>query len=467
MYDFNQLRSSIPDGQVLLPQDEGYDASLRRWSAACEKRAAVVVKPTCSKEVSVAVKSAVAAKIPLTVCGGGHSSSGTSSSDGMVIDLSNMRNVKVNPAEMTVRFDGGCLWEDVDTALERHGLATVGGVVNHTGVGGLILGGGHGYLTPLHGLTIDNLIWAEVVLADGTIVEVSEEKDADLFWAIRGAGANFCVATAFLSRAFRQGKVWSGTLAYPSNKLPDLVAVANELHGRHNSEGHCLALGIGYGPDGVTHGVSAIPCFQGSEEDGKKYFSKLLSIEAIANNTAMMSTAQMNTLLNPVFGHGIRRLMGSGNVTMPLDCEALLRTAEMFWTFCDARNGMGKSILALEIFPTDKIRAVPQDATAYANRGDYYDAVTAFGWEDESLDADVRQFNRVICAQIRESNGYRAGFNENESKAPVGRYINIEADSISPQDAYGVNFMRLRELKMKYDPHNIFHKWHGIVERAQ
>ncbi|KPM36002.1 hypothetical protein AK830_g10582 [Neonectria ditissima] len=454
-------------------QDDGDDKGLRGGESIVDKYGfaipnvlpdAAVVKPTCAKEVSAAVQFAVAAKIPLTVCCGGHSSSGTSSSDGMVVDLGKMRNVEVNSAEMTVTFDGGCLWEDVDTSLERLGFATVGGVVNHTGVGGLILGGGHGYLTPLHGLTIDNLLWAEVVIADGTIVEASEEKDSDLFWAIRGAGAQFGVVTRFTARIHRQGPVWSGTIAYTPDKLPELVEVANELHDRHNSEGHCIALGIGYGPDNVTRVVSAIPCFHGTEESAKGYFSKLLHIEAIANNTAMITTAQMNTLLNPVFEHGIRRLMGSGNVTMPLDSRALTQTAEMFWGYCDARSGMGKSVIAIEIFSTDKIRAVAQDATAYANRGDFYDAMTAFGWEDEALDADVRRFNRAICEQIRKSNGY-AGPGGGDSKEPVGRYINIEADSISPRDAYGINYPRLRDLKSKYDPHNVFHKWHGIAEK--
>ncbi|KAF5021859.1 hypothetical protein F66182_6086 [Fusarium sp. NRRL 66182] len=464
MCDFAQLRKDIPDGDVLLPGDRGYEEKLHRWSAACVKRAAAVVVPSDAQDVSCAVAFAVSNKMAMTVCGGGHSSSGASSSEGMVIDLGKMRNVKVDAAAMTVEFEGGCLWKDVDTALEQHGLATVGGVVNHTGVGGLTLGGGHGYLTPLHGLTIDNLLSAEVVLADGRIVEASEASNQDLFWAIRGAGAQFGVVTRFVSRAHQQGHVWSGTLAYAAGKLPDLLRFANQVYERSHGEGHCLSLGIGFGPDGTTRMVSAIPLFHGPEADARRYFSGLVELEPVADDTDTMSTAQMNTLLNSVMDHGIRRLMGSGNITMPLDIEPMLQTAEMFWSFCEAHDGMSKSVIAIEFFPTDRIRAVAQEATAYANRGDYYDAMTSFAWEDPSLDGEVRHFNTSLCKRIRETNGYQAASGGHWSKGPVGVYINIEADSISPKDAWGVNLARLRELKKKYDPGNVFNKWHGIAE---
>lgn len=418
--------------------------------------------PVDAEEVSAAVSYSVSNTMPLTVCGGGHSSSGASSSEGMVVDLRRMRKVDVDATKMTVTFEGGCLWSDIDSALEQFGLATVGGVVNHTGVGGLILGGGHGYLTPLYGLCIDNLLAAEVVVADGSICMASENKNADLFWAIRGAGAQFGVVTRFVSRVYEQGKVWSGTLTFSAEKFSELVAVANELHHRRTLEGHCLAYGIGFSSDGTSRVVSAIPLFHGSEVDGEQYFSRLLSVGPIACDTRMMTTAQMNRLLNPIFEHGTRRLMGSGNVTLPLDVEAVLQTAEMFWQFCEARHGMKKSVIAIELFPTDHIRRVSQDATAYANRGDYYDAMTAFAWENAADDWVVREFNRELCRQIRETNGYQAVPGGHRSSAPVGLYINIEAERISPEDAWGVNLSRLRELKEKYDPRNTFNKWHGF-----
>ncbi|KAF5679813.1 6-hydroxy-D-nicotine oxidase [Fusarium heterosporum] len=464
MYNLARLRESTKYGEVLLPGDAGYEEKLQRWSTACVKRAAAVIIPLNSQEVSHAIKFAVSNKIALTVCGGGHSSSGASSTEGIVIDLRKMRRVAVDTEALSVEYEGGCIWEDVDAALERYGLATVGGVVNHTGVGGLTLGGGHGFLTPRHGLTIDNLLKAEVVLANGEVVEASEDVNQDLFWAIRGAGAQFGVVTRFVSRAHEQSKVWSGPLAYSADKLPSLLEFANGVFGRSNPEGHCVTLGIGYGPDGKTRIVSIIPLFHGPEADARQFFSSLLELESIADDTEMMTTAKTNTLLNSVMDHGIRRLMGSGNITMPLDIEPMLETADMFWKFCDDHEGMGKSVLAIEYFSTEKIREVDQGATAYANRGDYYDALTSFGWEDPNYDDDVRQFNRSICKRIRETNGHQKVAGSHWSQGPVGVYINIEADSISPADAWGTNLPRLRELKKRYDPQNVFNKWHGIGE---
>ncbi|KAM0300334.1 hypothetical protein HYE67_010473 [Fusarium culmorum] len=122
--------------------------------------------------------------------------------------------------------------------------------------------------------------------------------------------------------------------------------------------------------------------------------------------------------------------------------------------------------MAIEFFPTDKIREIAQDATAYANRGDYYDVLTLFGWEDPDHDGEVREFNRSICRKVRETNGYQADSGGHWSKGPVGVYINVKAGGISPNDAWGANLPRLRELKKKYDPQNVFNKWHSIAEDA-
>ena len=190
------LREQIKSGIVLTPDDgDLYERSLLRWSHAAIRRAALVVQPTSALEVSISVKYATENDISLVVMGGGHSTSGASSSDGgMVIDLRRINSVQVDPTGQSVTFGGGCKWKEVDEACSQHGLATVGGTVNDTGVGGLTLGGGYGWLSSKYGLTIDNLLEVEVVLADGSVNTASEQENADLFWALRGAGQNFGVS---------------------------------------------------------------------------------------------------------------------------------------------------------------------------------------------------------------------------------------------------------------------------------
>ncbi|RAH61687.1 FAD-binding domain-containing protein [Aspergillus piperis CBS 112811] len=466
MPEWTGLYTAISNGEVLMPSDDGYASSLRRWSKAAELKSCVVVKPACAEEVAAAVKFASASQLSLAVCGGGHSTSGASSSEGMLIHLGNMRRVDADETSMTVSFEGGCLWADIDKPLEARGLAVVGGAVNHTGVGGLILGGGHGWLTAKHGLAIDNLIAVQIVTADGSILDASETENEDLFWAVRGAGAQIGVVTRFLYRVHHQGEVWSGILAFAPDSLPGLLAFANEFHNRDNREGHCLTIGVGHTLDGTTRILTAIPLYHGLQGGAKSYFSGLLNMSPIMDSTKMMSIAEVNTLQNPLCEYGMRRLQGSANVTMPLQIEAFQQMADMVWSFHDDHPNVTVCSMAVELFSTHKLREVPLHDTAYANRGAYYDVVTMFGWTDSSLDAAVRQFNAKLCAVIRNINGYeRQSHCEGDhlEAGPVGRYLNMENGPVKPTDAYGDNLERLRMVKNRYDPENIFHKWHGVV----
>lgn len=169
--------------------------------------------------------------IDLATRGGGHSTSGASSSEGgIVIDLSEMRNVTVNPVDKTITAQGGCLWEDVDKAAGQHGLAAVGGTVNHTGIGGLTLGGGYGWLCGQYGLTVDNLLSVEIVLANGDVVRSSASENTDLFWGIRGAGQSLGVVTEFTYRAHDQpNPVWAGQLLFSPDKLESVIEFGNHI----------------------------------------------------------------------------------------------------------------------------------------------------------------------------------------------------------------------------------------------
>ncbi|POR33689.1 FAD-linked oxidoreductase [Tolypocladium paradoxum] len=475
---FDQLRRQITAGDVLLPGDEGYEESLKRWSDSAERPAfhakgcrmgadyedpqAVVVRVTSPEEVSTAVRFATAHKIPLTARGGGHSTSGASSSDGgMVIDLARMRNVSVDPAAQTVTYEGGCVFGDVDSALGAHGLATVGGLYNQTGVGGLVLGGGHGFLTARHGLAIDNLISVEMVLADGSIVEVSETQKPDLFWAVRGAGAQFGIVTRFTSRAHPQGDVWGGPLMFTLDKVPELVAFANEFHKRGVPD-HNLIIGFGCAPEEYTTPVAiVVVLYNGPAAEGEKFFAPVLALGPISNMTGTMPYPTVNTLLNPRFDGPGRKRMGSCSVLMPLNAEFIAEAGRRFLDFIISHSGMAKSIIGFEFFPTAAIRATPHDATVFASRGEHYLTVMALMYDGAHHDAEVRNFKRHLSNYIVTTCGHH-GKRAPGDPAPV--YVNLDHDeSLKPEDVYGNHIERLHGLKRTYDPENVFHQGHGVM----
>jgi FAD/FMN-containing dehydrogenase len=269
---------------------------------------AIVVFPASEPDVSKAVLFSTAHKLELAVRGGGHATSGSSSTDGgLCIDLSKMRSVSVDAASKTITAQGGALWSDVDTEAEKFGLAAVGGTVNHTGIGGLTLGGGYGYLTGEVGLVLDNLLEVELVLVDGSIVMASETENKDLFWAIRGAGPSFGVATKFVYRAHEQkGLVWGGMLVFPKTQLKQVITFANTVLEEGNGD-KTMLVGFSAPPPAFQPAIIAVVFYNGEEENAKKFFEPLLSLGPLANITAAMPYSGVNAMLNAEMGHGFRR----------------------------------------------------------------------------------------------------------------------------------------------------------------
>jgi FAD/FMN-containing dehydrogenase len=188
-------------GELLGPGDAGYDEARRLWNGAVDKRPALIARCTGVADVQAGIEHARAGGLPLAVRGGGHNVAGTAScDDALVLDLSPMKDVRVDPATCSAWAQPGLLWGELDRATQRLGLATVGGIVTHTGVAGLTLGGGIGWLMRKHGLTCDNLLGVELVTADGRRLRVDAESEPELFWGLRGGGGNFGVVTAFRFR---------------------------------------------------------------------------------------------------------------------------------------------------------------------------------------------------------------------------------------------------------------------------
>src|SRR5437762_8857325 len=228
------------EGELIGPEDAGYDEARTLFNAMIDKRPALIVRCASADEVGQVIAFARRQRLPIAVRGGGHNGGGLGSvDDGVVIDLSLLRSVSVDPGTRTVRVGGGCTWGEVDAATHEHGLAVPCGIISTTGVGGLTLGRGIGHLTRGYGLTIDNLLSAEVVLADGQVVRASADENPDLFWALRGGGGNFGVVTAFTFRLHPVSTLYAGPMFYDIDDAADVLkwyreflpAAPNDLNG--------------------------------------------------------------------------------------------------------------------------------------------------------------------------------------------------------------------------------------------
>lgn len=421
-----------------------------------------MIKPTSAAEVSAAIVFANSHSLPFTVCGGGHSTSGQSSkgAEGVVIDLSLIREVTVDAAAQTITYGGGCLWSEVDEAASQHGLATPGGTVNHTGVGGLVLGGGFGFLSPRHGLTIDVLLEVEAVLADGSVVTASDTQNADLFWALRGAGTSFAAVTRFTSRAFPQGDVWAGVLIFTPDQLAEVVEGCNGVLAGQDG-GQAMLLAFGYSPPPDRARVIVAQVFHnGSAEEGERAYAPLLAVGPHLNAVQTVPYKVVNSLANAGVPHGGRYQFGAANVTYPVDVGVVQSAAKKWWEGIErlssdpGREDLRGSIIGYELFPNDKAREVAPEATAFANRGKYFNVAVLMSWKNPETDKEVRAFKQEVAALIRDK-----GFKGDEVGGEgVGHYNNYLDSSISAEGAFGSNAKRLKELKQKYDPANRFDK---------
>lgn len=329
--------------------------------------------------------------VDLAIKGGGHSVAGTSSSDnGLVIDLSHLKNVTVDTAAKTVTVQGGATWKEVDEAAAEHGLAAVGGTVNHTGVGGLTLGGGYGWLSGLYGLTIDNLLSAHVVLADGSLVTASATENPDLLWGLKGAGYNFGVVVEFTYQAHEQkNPVFAGIISFPPELLETVVEQLNATLLSPDPRGGVMCF-LAQPPGTPVPMINVLCYYNGTREEGEKCYAALLGLKPVVNTLDMIPYSLLNSLQNPMATYGGRKSFKGVFYQPPLDPNFVRNILTDLTAKIQEDEDLKASALILEFFDMRKVCEVEPTATAFASRNRTQNGIICLRWSDSSKDAQNR-----------------------------------------------------------------------------
>jgi FAD/FMN-containing dehydrogenase len=431
-------------GPVIAAEDSGYDAARITFNGMIDRRPELIARPLDLDDVVAAVAHAVDRELPIAVRGGGHSVAGHCIGDGgVVVDLRLMRNVLVDPDARTARCGGGSLWEDLDPACLRYGLATPGGTFGDTGVAGLTLGGGIGHLVGLYGLTLDNLVGATVVTANGDVVGASDDDNAELFWALRGGGGNFGVVTDFTFRLHPVDRLLGGVLVYGIDDAVEVLTTWRELMAKAPDELACFAL-ISRSAITAEEGVFVSVAYFGEPDAGYEAIQPLLDGPAALKDALRpMYYAE----LQEIFGRmpfGLRNYW-SGRFLRELPDEVLELTAARF------RAGDTHGTVLFEpLFGAAK--RVPPETTAFAGREANYNATYINSWIDPAADEQNIEVARTYSSELAPW-------------AWGGGYINYASESVGDglETEYGAErFARLREVKRQYDPDNRFRFNHNI-----
>ena len=432
-------------GPVIATGDSGYEAARATFNGMLDRRPELVTRPLDIDDVAAAVGYAVDAGLPVAVRGGGHGVAGHCVGDGsLVVDLRLMRQVAVDPVERTVTCGGGALWEDIDPACQRHGLAMPGGTFGDTGVAGLTLGGGIGHLSPAFGLTLDNLLSARLVSADGAIVWASEEERPELFWALRGGGANFGVVVEFRFRVHPVERLYGGAVVFALEDAPTVLRAWRDLMTDAPDAFQSFAQVFRDGETGQG-GVHLSIAYLDGADDGREIVERLigdLTPQQIEIRSMYYPELQEIYARLPF---GLRNYW-SGRFLRELPDEALSLTVEKF----DAEGTNGAVLLeSLHGAP----QRVPPDATAFTGRQARWDATYINVWVDPAQDD----------RQIEAARSY------SKALAPWalgGGYLNYASEAASEdlESEYGAeNLARLQTVKREYDPKNVFRFNHNIA----
>ncbi|KAL5487872.1 hypothetical protein ACEPAI_5980 [Sanghuangporus weigelae] len=460
MSTYESLKATFK-GDIVTPSDPDYEKAISRWAANAARRAKYVAFVKDAEDVKLALDFVKSQKLPFAVKGGGHNVTGASSSDGgLVIDLSRyLAGVRVDPENKVGYVGGGALWETVDKAAIEHGLATVGGTVNHTGVAGLTLGGGIGWLSGAHGLAIDNLIQVTMVVADGSILTANEKTNSDLFWAIRGGGCNFGVVTEFVFKLHDQRRtVYAGPLIFPGPFIKLLAQVTNDWlqKGLSAKEGMLQIFTRGPPPEKLPCAVCFI-FYNGSEHEGREIFKPFLDLKPL-DHTAEIPYENLNAMLNQTAFPGQCVYMKGVTFSSlkPNDAETLLgKVTEL------NPDGTCQMATILEYFSLGKINTISNNAMAMNNRSFQNNALTSCRW-----DSNTPENQEIGKKKVRATAELVTSFANDSDAADKRAYGNYADEMVSPDRTavlFGDNYPRLQELKRTYDPELLFKSWFPIV----
>jgi FAD/FMN-containing dehydrogenase len=447
--DLERLRDSL-HGPLIQPGDKGYDEARSIWNGAIDRRPACIARCTGVADVVAAVRFARERDLEIAVRSGGHGVGGHALCDGgLVIDLSPSKGIRVDPARRTARAEAGVLWGELDRETQLFGLATVGGIVTHTGIAGLTLGGGIGWLMRKYGATVDNLLSADVVTADGEVVTASQEQNPDLFWGIRGGGGNFGIVTSFDYRLHPVGPiVLAGPIFHPLEDAPEVLRFYREFIAEAPDELTTIfnlraAPPLPFLPEGV-HGKPIVmvgACYAGSPEDGaevvrplKQFGSPIVDLLEPKPYTALQS------MFDPSVPHGWHYYWKSvelppltdGAIDTLVEHASALTSPKSYCIVFQLGGALGR---------------VDEGETAFSQRGAAHNVNINAIWTEEDPEAE----RHIAWA--------RDFFDAMQPHAGGHVYLNFLGDEGGDRvrQAYGAeNYQRLVELKHAYDPTNLF-----------
>src|SRR5262245_6731426 len=436
-------------GELIRRGDANYEESRKLYNGMIDKRPLLIARCVDVADVITAVNFGRDQGLLIAIRGGGHNGPGFGScNDGLVIDLSMTKSVRVDPASKTVRVDAGCTSGDVDHATHPFGLAVPFGIVSTTGVAGLTLGGGTGYLTRKYGLTIDNLLEADIVLADGSFVTASESQHPDLFWALRGGGGNFGIVTSFRFQAHPVSTVYAGPIFWEATHAKDVMRAYRDFLPTAPEElGAFVGLKTVPSMDPFPNdywgrrACAVISSYNGPAEEGEKVMAQLLRSvpKPIFNWMGAMPFPAMQALFDPFFPKGLQWYW-KGDFVKSLPDEAIDTHI--------AQAAKAPSELSLmHLYPIDgAVHRVPKDATAWTAREATWSMVIA-GIDSDAKQADaLKTWGREYWKTVHPFN-------------LEGAYVNFMMDDEAAgrvQATYGDNYKRLASVKAKYDPKNLF-----------